>query len=52
MSKLSFLRDIGLYLFERKKWWMWVIVIACLLGALVICFMQTSAIAPFIYPLF
>jgi len=52
MSKFSLLKDIWFYLIERRKWWMWIIIIACLLSALVIGFMQTSAIAPFIYPLF
>lgn len=49
---MEFLKDIWLFLKERKKFWLMpVILILILLGALLV-FGGSSAIAPFIYSLF
>jgi len=52
MRSPSLFKELFLYLVKRKKWWMWVIIIACLFSALIIFLTQSSAIAPFIYPIF
>ena len=52
MSKMSILRELWVYLKERKKWWLTpVVVLLVVLGALIV-FAQGSALAPFIYTLF
>jgi len=49
---MSFLRELWLFLRERKKFWMLpIIVVSLVMGGLLI-FAQGSAIAPFIYTLF
>ena len=49
---MDFLKDLMLFLKERKKFWLVPIVIILLLIGLLIVFGGTSAIAPFIYTLF
>jgi len=52
VSMLEFLKDMWLFLKERKKWWLApIIVFLLLLGALLILG-GSSAVAPFIYSLF
>lgn len=49
---MTFLKDLWLFLRERKKFWLApVIIILILLGVLIV-FAGGSAIAPFIYTLF
>ena len=49
---MTFLKDLWLFLKERKKFWLApVIVVLILLGVLII-FGGGSALAPFIYTLF
>jgi Family of unknown function (DUF5989) len=49
---MSFLKDLWLFMKERKKFWLApVIVILVLLGVLIV-FGGGSALAPFIYSLF
>jgi len=49
---MTFLKDLWLFLRERKKFWLApVIIILILLGVLII-FGGGSALAPFIYTLF
>jgi len=49
---LEFIKDLWLFMRERKKFWLApIIVILLLLGALLV-FSQGSAIAPFIYTIF
>lgn len=49
---MEFLRDIWLFIKERRKFWLTpVIIILLLLGALIV-FGGSSAVAPFIYSLF
>jgi hypothetical protein len=49
---MEFLKDMWLYMKERKKFWLWPIIIILLLLGLVIVFGGGGAIAPFIYTLF
>ncbi len=46
------LKDLGLFLWENKMWWMMPIVIVFVLLGIIICFAQSSAVVPFIYALF
>lgn len=49
---MDFLKDIFQFLMERKKWWLLPIVIALVLLGLLLLFAESSAVAPFIYPVF
>ncbi len=49
---LELLKDLWLFMRERKKFWLMpIIIIMVLLGALIVL-AQGSAVAPFIYTLF
>lgn len=48
---MEFLKDLWLFLKERKKWWLTPIIIALLLIAVLIIAANTG-LAPFIYTLF
>lgn len=49
---IEFLRDLWMFMKERKKYWMVpIILVMVLLGALLV-FSQGSVVAPFIYTLF
>ena len=49
---LEFIKDMGGFMRERKKFWLApIIVIMVVLGALIVL-AQGSAVAPFIYTLF
>ena len=49
---MEFLKDLWLFMKERKKFWLAPIIIILLLIGLLIVFGGGSAIAPFIYTLF
>jgi hypothetical protein len=49
---MTFLKDLWLFLRERKKFWLTPIVLVLLLLGLLIVFGGSSAVAPFIYSLF
>lgn len=49
---MEFLKDIWLYLKERKKFWLAPVIIVLVLLGFIIVFGGGSAIAPFIYTLF
>jgi len=49
---MKFLKDLWLFMKERKKFWLAPIIIVLLLLGLLIVFGGGSAIAPFIYTLF
>ncbi|MEL7247322.1 MAG: DUF5989 family protein [Bacteroidota bacterium] len=49
---MEFLRDLWLFMKERRKWWLLpIITILLLIGALII-FAESSAVGSFIYTLF
>ena len=49
---MEFLKDLWLFMKERKKFWLAPIIILLLVIGLLIVFGGGSAIAPFIYTLF
>lgn len=49
---MEFLKDIWLFLKERKKFWLAPIVILLLLMGILIVIGGSSSVAPFIYALF
>ena len=52
MGKLGILREFFQFLKEEKKWWLAPIIIILLLLAIVILVAESTALAPFIYPIF
>ena len=49
---MEFLKDLWLFMKERKKFWLAPVIIILLILGLVIVFGGGSALAPFIYTLF
>ena len=49
---MEFLRDLCLFIKERKKFWLAPVIIILLLLGFLIVFGGSSAIAPFIYTIF
>ena len=49
---LSLLRELWAFLGERKKFWLFPIIIVMLLIGGLLIFAQGSALAPFIYTIF
>jgi hypothetical protein len=54
LSKIEsdFLKDLFQFLMERKKWWLAPIILALLLLGILLIFAESSAVAPFVYPMF
>ena len=49
---LSFLKEFKAFLLERKKYWLFPIIIVLALFGILIVLSQGSAVAPFIYTIF
>ena len=49
---MEFLKDLWLFLKERKKWWLVPLIILIVLIAVLVVLGGSSALAPFIYTLF
>jgi len=49
---MDFLKDLWGFMKERKKFWLFPIIIILLMFGILIVFTSGSAIAPFIYTLF
>lgn len=49
---MEFLKDLYRFLMERKKWWLIPIILALVVLGLLMVFAESSAVAPFVYPLF
>jgi hypothetical protein len=49
---MDFIKDLWLYLRERKKFWLIPVIVILLLLGILIIFGGSSAIAPFIYTIF
>jgi len=49
---LELLKDLWMFMKERKKFWLAQIIVILLLLGLLLVFTQGSAVAPFIYTLF
>ena len=52
MSKLSILKEFWEFLRVRKRYWLAPVVIILVVLSLIMVFLQSSAVAPFIYTLF
>lgn len=52
MKNKGLLGEIGLFLKERKAWWLTPVIITFFLAGLLIIFGQSSVVSPFIYMLF
>jgi len=50
--KLGVMRELLVFLWERKLWWLMPMVLVLLVFGLLLIFAQSSAVAPFIYTLF
>ena len=51
-STVGVVRELWLFLRERKKWWLLPILVVMLLVGSLLVFAQGSALAPFIYTIF
>jgi hypothetical protein len=49
---MDFVKDLWLFMKERKKFWLMPIIVALLLLGVLIVFGGSSSLAPFIYSLF
>lgn len=52
MSKMTIIAEFWVFLKERKKWWLFPIVVFLVLLGTLIVLTEGSALAPFIYALF
>lgn len=52
MAKLSLIKEFILFLKQEKKWWLIPIVLLLLVLGVLVVFAESSALAPFLYPLF
>jgi Family of unknown function (DUF5989) len=52
MAKITLIREFLHFLKIEKMWWMIPIILVLLLLGLVLVFAESSALAPFLYPLF
>jgi hypothetical protein len=51
-SRFSIMGELLAFLWIRRLWWMIPMVVVLLAFGLLIIFTQSSALAPFLYPLF
>jgi len=49
---MDFIKELWQFFKERKKWWLFPIIVLLLLIGILIVFAGNSVIAPFIYTLF
>ncbi|MEB4591184.1 DUF5989 family protein [Candidatus Thiothrix sp. Deng01] len=49
---LDLLKELGLFMIERKQYWLAPIILVLVLFGALLVFAQGSALAPFIYTLF
>jgi uncharacterized protein DUF5989 len=52
MAKISILKELWLFMRYRKKYWLAPILVVLVLLGVIVVFAETSALAPFLYPLF
>jgi len=52
ISRFSIFRELLVFLWQRKLWWLIPMIIVLVLFGLLLIFAQSSAVAPFIYTLF
>ena len=51
-NRFSIMSELITFFWERRLWWMIPMVVVLLVFGLLIIFTQSSALAPFLYPLF
>ena len=51
-SNLITMRELLSFMWQGKRWWLTPVIVILLLVSLVVVFLETSALAPFIYALF
>ncbi len=51
-GRLALVRELFAFLWAGKRWWLVPIVVVLLLLAGIIVFVESSALAPLLYPLF
>lgn len=52
LNKITIARDLILFLWQRKLWWLIPMIIVLLAFGILLIFAQSTGIAPFIYTLF
>ena len=52
ISRFGIFRELIIFLWQRKLWWMIPIIIFLILIGMLLIFTGSSAVAPFIYTLF
>lgn len=52
MARTSFLREFWDFLRVRKRYWLAPIILILMIFGMLLVFVETSAVAPFIYTLF
>ena len=52
INKLGIMRELLGFLWKRKFWWLIPMIVVLLFVGAIMVFLQGSALAPFIYPLF
>jgi len=52
VSRFGIFRELLVFLWQRKLWWIIPMIIILVLFGLLMIFAQSSAVAPFIYTLF
>ncbi len=52
MAKMAVLVELWHFIRYRKKWWLAPILFLLVLLGIIIVFAESSALAPFLYPLF
>jgi len=52
VSRFGIFRELLVFLWQRKLWWLIPIIIFLVLMGFLLIFTQSSAVAPFIYTLF
>ena len=51
-ARFAIMSELMAFFWERRLWWMIPMVVVLLAFGLLIIFTQSSALAPFLYPLF
>jgi len=52
MAKIYVLKELWLFTRYRKRYWLTPILVLLALLGVIVAFAETSALAPFLYPLF
>lgn len=52
VSKTKIIKELLGFVWRRKFWWLIPMIVVLLLFGAIMVFLQGSALAPFIYPLF